>query len=77
MDALRLTHLERIGPKGWLRYVFPFQLPDNYDVDEVAKVLRAGFDSAKRRLPVMGCEAVPDMDAKRECLTYTFMHSCE
>lgn len=68
MDYLRLTHLERIGPKGWLRYVFPFQLPDDYDIDVVASVLRAGFDSAKRRLLVMDCEAVPDMDAQREYL---------
>lgn len=65
-DVPELTHLERIGPKGYLRYVFPFQLDDNYDIDEVSRVLRSGFDAAKSRLPVMDCEAVPDEHCKRE-----------
>lgn len=61
-----LTHLERIGPKGYLRYIFPFQLGDGYDIDEASRVLRTGFDAAKSRLLVMGCEAVPDEDCKRK-----------
>lgn len=66
MDKLmEQTHLERIGPKGWLRYVFPFELPEDYDINEVYKVLRAGYYAAAERLPVMICEAVPDTEAKR------------
>lgn len=61
-----LTYLERIGPKGWLRYVFPFQLADDYDIGEVSTVLRAGFEAAKQRFPVMASEAVPDTEAKRK-----------
>ncbi|KAF3764073.1 hypothetical protein M406DRAFT_62611 [Cryphonectria parasitica EP155] len=58
------THLERIGPKGWLRYVFPFQLPENYDIDEVSRIYRTGFDAAKQRLPAMGSEVVPAPEIK-------------
>lgn len=67
MDKLLLeqTHLERIGPKGWLRYVFPFELPGDYDISEVSRVLRDGYYAAAKRLPVMACEAVPDPQAKR------------
>ncbi|KAL1997859.1 hypothetical protein VTN02DRAFT_551 [Thermoascus thermophilus] len=64
-DIPALTPLERIGPKGYLRYVFPFQLPADYDVDRVASVLRTGYDAAKRQIPVLACEAVPDVDAKQ------------
>ncbi|KAL4882849.1 transferase family-domain-containing protein [Aspergillus karnatakaensis] len=55
-----LTALERIGPKGYLRYVFPFQLPEDYDLDEVARVLQAGYDALADRIPEVGSEAVPD-----------------
>ncbi|OJJ97389.1 hypothetical protein ASPACDRAFT_53627 [Aspergillus aculeatus ATCC 16872] len=43
--VLGLTALERIGPKGYLRYVFPFQLQDDYDLDEVAGALKAGYEA--------------------------------
>lgn len=59
----RLTALERIGPKGYLRYVFPFELGDDYDVGEVSRVLEAGYEALVRALPVVGCEAVPDSEA--------------
>lgn len=64
------THLERIGPKGWLRYVFLFELPEDYDINEVSKVLRAGYYAAAERLPVMICEAVPDTEAQRMSRDY-------
>lgn len=51
----QLTHLERIGPKGWLRYVFPFQLDDNYNLDEVTRILRDGYEVTCQRLPPIGC----------------------
>ncbi|KAK2030830.1 hypothetical protein LX32DRAFT_672100 [Colletotrichum zoysiae] len=60
-----LTPLERIGPKGYVRYVFPFQLPDSYDLDQAASVLRTGYEAAQRRLLVLSCEAVPDPDARQ------------
>ncbi|KAK2017653.1 hypothetical protein LZ32DRAFT_576587 [Colletotrichum eremochloae] len=60
-----LTPLERIGPKGYLRYVFPFQLPDGYDLDQTASVLRAGYEAAQRRIAVMNCEAIPDPEARQ------------
>lgn len=59
------TYLERIGPKGWLRYVFPFQLAEDYDIDEVSRIFKTGFHAAKQRLPVMGSEAVPAPEYKR------------
>ncbi|KAL4930443.1 transferase family-domain-containing protein [Aspergillus undulatus] len=62
----QLTALERIGPKGYLRYVFPFQLEDNYDLDKVARVLRAGYEALTRRIIEVGCEAVPDPDSKQK-----------
>lgn len=64
-EVPELTHLERIGPKGYLRYVFPFQLDDGYDIDHVSRVLKSGFDAAKSRLPAMDCEAVPDEHCKQ------------
>ncbi|KAJ5779902.1 hypothetical protein N7457_007622 [Penicillium paradoxum] len=55
-----LTSLERIGPKGWLRYVFPLQLQGEYDLDEVARVLQAGYRGLIQRLPEVACVLVPD-----------------
>ncbi|KAK2041430.1 hypothetical protein LZ31DRAFT_625739 [Colletotrichum somersetense] len=60
-----LTPLERIGPKGYVRYVFPFQLPDSYDLEQAASVLRTGYEAAQRRLLVPSCETVPDPDARQ------------
>ncbi|KAJ9133262.1 Enoyl-hydratase isomerase family [Pleurostoma richardsiae] len=60
-----LTALERIGPKGYLRYVFPFELPDNYDINEASRVLKAGYDAVKKRMSPVGCEAVPDSASKQ------------
>lgn len=75
-DIPELTHLERIGPKGYLRYVFPFQLKNGYDIEEITGILRHGFDAAKHRLPVMDCEAVPDKDCQRKSMRQKG-HTCE
>ncbi|CAG7915745.1 unnamed protein product [Penicillium olsonii] len=61
-----LTAFERIGPKGWMRYVFPFQLADDYDIEQVADVIRRGFDEVKDHFPEADCEAVPDLKSKQE-----------
>lgn len=60
-----LTPLERIGPKGYLRYVFPFQLAENYNLDEVSTILKTGYNALKQRIPVVACEAVPDTDSEQ------------
>ncbi|EFX06189.1 trichothecene 3-o-acetyltransferase [Grosmannia clavigera kw1407] len=62
---LSLTALERVGPKGYLRYVFPFELPENYDMAEVARVLQSGYNGLIQKIAVVGCEAVPDNTTKQ------------
>ncbi|KAI1080803.1 hypothetical protein F5B20DRAFT_94971 [Whalleya microplaca] len=57
--------LEKAGPKGYIRFVFPLELLDNYDLDEVFRTLQAGFEYAKEKIPTLACEAVPDTDAKQ------------
>ncbi|KAJ5743639.1 hypothetical protein N7533_008509 [Penicillium manginii] len=65
-EVFQLTQLERIGPKGYLRYIFPFQLEANYDLDGVARVLQVGYDALSRRIPEVACEAIPDTDTKQK-----------
>ncbi|KAJ5984564.1 hypothetical protein N7481_006663 [Penicillium waksmanii] len=65
-EVFQLTQLERIGPKGYLRYVFPFELAANYDIDEVARVLKAGYDALSQRIPEVACEAIPDTDTTQK-----------
>ena len=43
-----LTSIERIGPKGYVRYIFPFQLDDDYDIDEVSRMLRAAYAATQQ-----------------------------
>lgn len=62
----KLTALERIGPKGYLRYVFPFQLEENYDLAEVSRVIQDGYESLTQRMPEVACEAIPDADSKQK-----------
>lgn len=61
----RLTALEQIAPKGYLRYVFLFQLDDGYNMGKVANVLRVGYATLKHRIPFVTCEAIPDVDSKQ------------
>ncbi|KAL4897020.1 transferase family-domain-containing protein [Aspergillus ambiguus] len=60
-----LTALERIGPKGYLRYVFLFQLPEEYDLRKISDTLKQGYTALKQCFPVVGCEAIPDKDSKQ------------
>ncbi|KAI2603528.1 transferase family-domain-containing protein [Hypoxylon fragiforme] len=57
--------LEKAGPKAYIRYVFPIELPKDYDLEECFKIYRDGFEAAKKRIPALGCEGVPDPDAKQ------------
>lgn len=63
VEAPKLMAIERAGPKGYLRYIFPFQLASDYNPDELLKVLRDSFEATKKRLPILGCEAVPDTES--------------
>ncbi|KAJ5344693.1 hypothetical protein N7452_002697 [Penicillium brevicompactum] len=65
-DIPSLTAFERIGPKGWVRYVFPFQLADDYDIPQVTDVISRGFDAVKQQFPEAACEAVPDLSSKQK-----------
>ncbi|KAF4973593.1 hypothetical protein FSARC_167 [Fusarium sarcochroum] len=64
-DVPELTALERVGPRGYLRYVFPMRLADGYDPDEISNVLKAGYKAACQRIGTLSSEAVPDLDAKQ------------
>ncbi|CAJ2503151.1 Uu.00g105450.m01.CDS01 [Anthostomella pinea] len=64
-DVPALIPLEKAGPKGYIRFVFPIELPENYDSDECFRILKDGLDAAKQRLPTIGCEGVPDTAAKQ------------
>ncbi|RYP70556.1 hypothetical protein DL771_005375 [Monosporascus sp. 5C6A] len=60
-----LTPLEQVGPRGYLRYSFPIALPQDYDLDETLRVLRAGWKATQERIPELACEVVPDAEAKQ------------
>ncbi|ETS79167.1 hypothetical protein PFICI_09020 [Pestalotiopsis fici W106-1] len=60
-----LTSIEQISPRGWPRYLFPFELGDDYDLKEVTRVLREGWSATCRRFPILRSEAVPDLEAKQ------------
>ncbi|KAI1255137.1 hypothetical protein MGN70_003201 [Eutypa lata] len=59
-----LIPLEKAGPKGYIRYVFPLELPEGYDMDECFRVLKSGLEATKERIPTLGCEGVPNPDTK-------------
>ncbi|KAJ5731189.1 uncharacterized protein N7483_005697 [Penicillium malachiteum] len=60
-----ITLLERIGPKGWIRYILPFQLSPEYDINEVAHVIREGYKYMTQQISLAKCEIVPDKDVKQ------------
>ncbi|CAG7944375.1 unnamed protein product [Penicillium salamii] len=61
-----LTAFERIGPKGWIRYVFLFQLAEEYKIGQVVEIVRHDFDEVKDRFPEADCEAVPDIESRQQ-----------
>lgn len=50
---------EQIGPKGWVRNIFFFELPEDYDMDALASILKTSYSNFKARTPVAGCEVMP------------------
>ncbi|KAK1659592.1 transferase family-domain-containing protein [Colletotrichum godetiae] len=61
----QLTPLEQISPRGWVRYLFPFKLSEDYQPEAIADILRRSLLATKQRLPTLACEAVPDPDARQ------------
>ncbi|CAN8101892.1 unnamed protein product [Discula destructiva] len=53
------THLERVGPKGFIRYVFLFKLSEDYNLKEISRIYQDGYNATKKRVPAMNSEAVP------------------
>lgn len=62
----QLTPLERIAPKGYVRYIFPFQLGKVYNIDEVTQVLQSGYETLAREMPELACECIPDTDIQKK-----------
>ncbi|RAH53551.1 hypothetical protein BO85DRAFT_381186 [Aspergillus piperis CBS 112811] len=60
------TPLELIGPRGYMRYVFTFPLGEDYVLEDVSKALKAGYDGAAQRLPILACKAIPDPTARQD-----------
>jgi len=60
-----LIPLEKAGPKGYIRMVFPFELGDSYDADAIFDILKKGLEGAKERIPTLACEGVPDTESKQ------------
>ncbi|KAH6900631.1 transferase family-domain-containing protein [Thelonectria olida] len=59
-----LLPTEQVGPKGWVRNIFFFELPDDYDMDALAAILKTSYSNFKNRTPVAGCELMP-MEGKQ------------
>ncbi|KAI0015930.1 hypothetical protein F4780DRAFT_33810 [Xylariomycetidae sp. FL0641] len=60
-----LIPLEKAGPQGYIRYMFPLELPGSYSLEATFSLLRHGLEAAKARLPIWGCELVPDPAAQQ------------
>ena len=38
-----LLPTEKIGPMGWVRLVFHFELPENYDSEELTSIFKKAY----------------------------------
>ncbi|KAF4424715.1 hypothetical protein F53441_14225 [Fusarium austroafricanum] len=54
-----LLPTEKVGPLGWIRSLLHFELPVDYEAEEVASILKRSYTAFKERTPIAGCEAVP------------------
>jgi hypothetical protein len=67
----QLTPLDRLAPKAYVRYIFPFYLGDDYNIDQVVRVLQTGYDILAWEVPEIACECIPDTDSgKKGALKY-------
>ncbi|QGI83687.1 unnamed protein product [Fusarium fujikuroi] len=64
-DVPELTPIERVGPRGYLRYVFPMRLADDTNLERAMEVLKGGYKAACQRIGSMASEAVPNVKAKQ------------
>lgn len=62
VDPAALTALERAGPRGYLRQVFPLKLDDDYDLEKIAQVLKDAYRATCAILPILAMEVAPDPD---------------
>ncbi|KAI1855895.1 hypothetical protein JX265_011978 [Neoarthrinium moseri] len=60
-----LSSIEQASPRGYPRYLFPFELQDNYNLEEIVHVLKTGWDATCQRFPTLRAEVIPDHDAKQ------------
>ncbi|KAL0936425.1 enoyl- hydratase isomerase family [Colletotrichum truncatum] len=60
-----LLPVEQVGPKGWVRVIFHFELSEDYDIDHLTHLLQTSYKAMKARVPIAGCEAVPLQDSKQ------------
>ncbi|RGP69108.1 trichothecene 3-o-acetyltransferase [Fusarium longipes] len=54
-----LLPTEKIGPMGWVRLLLHFELPENYDADELTSIFKKSYTAFKDRVPIAGCESIP------------------
>ncbi|KAG5772033.1 hypothetical protein H9Q72_001646 [Fusarium xylarioides] len=64
-DVPELTAIERVGPRGYLRYIFPMRLADDTTPDRAMDVLKGGYRAACQKIGPMASEAVPDPEARQ------------
>ncbi|GFF75243.1 shikimate O-hydroxycinnamoyltransferase [Aspergillus udagawae] len=62
----QLTPLERIAPKGYVRYIFLFHLGKDYNINKVSQVLQIGYETLAREIPEVACECIPDTDIQKK-----------
>jgi hypothetical protein len=62
----QLTPLERIAPKGYVRYIFLFHLGKDYNINKVSRVLQIGYETLAREIPEVACECIPDTDIQKK-----------
>ena len=65
-DIPQLTPLEWIAPNGYVCYIFPFHLGNDYSIDKVAQILQNGYETLGRQIPEVACECVPDTEIQKK-----------
>ncbi|KAI5305398.1 hypothetical protein KEM55_009011, partial [Ascosphaera atra] len=54
-----LTPLEHTAPLVYVRLIYPFELPENYDIEETSRILATAYEGLKKRIPIVGSYHVP------------------
>ncbi|KAK7936587.1 uncharacterized protein PG986_015025 [Apiospora aurea] len=61
-----LLGTEHMGPKGWIRQFYCFELPEHYDVENVTSLIKNAYAAMKARCPPAGYKMVPVMDGSAQ-----------